>query len=244
MIGGFGTQSRKTSLCVITVSEPQNNPENTPTLLVAPIDWKLIWNDKGSGARKDGSMWEAIPPDSNYKCLGSIPQKGYKKPVLSNYRCVHVSLTEKIVSNSVVWSDKGSNADKKVTMFRLPNTNSFVAVKGRINKIETYDLKANAAVKPNPKLVEEKLAMRMEKVQQDPAGQEGRPLLSTREQAGRCGRRRAGRPDSADSSCQLLYQMRSAPDQASPFGQGLTHQSQVSLTKVANTTMNQLGATA
>jgi len=167
MIGGFGTQSRKTSLCVITVSEPQNNPENTPTLLVAPIDWKLIWNDKGSGARKDGSMWEAIPPDSNYKCLGSIPQKGYKKPVLSNYRCVHVSLTEKIVSNLVVWSDKGSNADKKVTMFRLPNTNSFVAVKGRINKIETYDLKADAAGTPDLKLVEEKLAMRMEKIQQD-----------------------------------------------------------------------------
>jgi len=167
MIGGFGTQSRKTSLCVITVSEPQNNPENTPTLLVAPIDWKLIWNDKGSGARKDGSMWEAIPPDSNYKCLGSIPQKGYKKPVLSNYRCVHVSLTKKIISNSVVWSDKGSNADKKVTMFRLPNINSFTAVKGRLNKIETFDLKAGAAVKPDPKLVEEKLAMRMEKIQQD-----------------------------------------------------------------------------
>ena len=167
MIGGFGIQSRKTSLCVITVSEPQNNPENTPTLLVAPLEWKMIWNDKGSGARKDGSMWEAIPPDSNYKCLGSIPLKGYKKPVLSNYRCVHVSLTKKIVSNSVIWSDKGSNADKKVTMLKLPNTNSFVAVKGRINKIETYDLKANAAVKPDPKLVEEKLAKRMEKIQQD-----------------------------------------------------------------------------
>ena len=43
---------------------------------------------------------------------------------------------------------------------------------------------------------------------------------------------------------QLLYQMRSTPDQAPPFGQGLTHQSHVSLTKVANTTMNQLGAAA
>jgi len=167
LIGGYGTQSRKTSNCVLTVSEPQNNPENIPTLLVAPIDWKLIWKDKGSGARKDGSMWEAIPPDSNYKCLGSIPQNGYEKPVLSNYRCVHVSLTEKIVSNSVIWSDKGSGADKEVTIFRLPNTNSFVAVKGRIEQIETYDLKANAAGTPDPKLVEEKLAMRMEKIQQD-----------------------------------------------------------------------------
>jgi len=67
----------------------------------------------------------------------------------------------------VVWSDKGSNADKKVTMLRLPKTNSFTAVKGRLNKIETFDLKAGAAVKPDPKLVEEKLAKRMEKIQQD-----------------------------------------------------------------------------
>ena len=167
MIGGYGTQNRKKSNCVLTVSEPQNNPENTPALLMVPVDWKLIWTDKGSGALGDGSMWKAIPPDSNYKCIGSIPQSGYEKPVLSGYRCVHASLTEKIVTDSVIWSDRGSNADKQVTMFRLPHTKSFIAVKGRKEQIETYDLKANPQSTPDPKLVEEKLAARMEIIRQD-----------------------------------------------------------------------------
>ena len=167
MVGGFATQTRKTSLCVITVTEPKNNPETAPRLLADPVDYKLVWTDKGSGAEKDGSMWVAIPPDSNYRCIGSIPQSGYSKPALSNYRCVHVSLAEKVVSNSVIWSDKGSHADKEVTMFRLPNTNSFVAVRGRMSQIETYDLKADPKGTPDPKLVEEKLAMRMKQIQQD-----------------------------------------------------------------------------
>ena len=131
------------------------------------MDWKQIWKDKGSGAKKDGSMWEAIPPGSNYKCLGSIPQPGYdQKPRLPNYRCVHSSLTENIVTNALIWSDKGSGANKEVTMFKLPNTGTFITVGARVSEIEAYDLKANAVGTPGPELVEEKLAIRMEKNQQ------------------------------------------------------------------------------
>jgi len=163
IIGGYATQKEESSnACVITVSESQNNPENTPTLLVAPIDWKMIWKDKGSGARKDGSMWEAIPPDSNHKCLGSIPQLEYdKKPDLPNYRCVHTSLTEKLITNSIIWSDEGSGADKEVTMFRLPNTNSFIAVPTKISETEVYDLKANAISEPDQQTVDAMLSKRM-----------------------------------------------------------------------------------
>ena len=108
IIGGLGTQSKKLSNCITTVSIPENNPADTPVLLVAPVDWKLIWNDKGSGADRDGSMWEAIPPDSNYRCLGTVPQARYKKPEVPGYRCVHSSLTEKIVSSEIIWSDLGN----------------------------------------------------------------------------------------------------------------------------------------
>ncbi len=168
ILGGYASGKEKSSnSCVLTVSEPAKNPHGTPVLLVPPIDWKQVWKDKGSGAKKDGSMWEAIPPDSNYKCLGSIPQPGYdQKPKLPNYRCVHSSLTEKIVTNALIWSDKGSGANKEVTMFTLPNTGSFITVGARISEIEAYDLKANATSTPEPELVEEKLAIRMEKNQQ------------------------------------------------------------------------------
>jgi hypothetical protein len=169
IIGGYATQKKSSSnSCVLTVSEPPNNPQGTPRLLIAPIDWKMIWKDKGSGARKDGSMWEAIPPDSNYRCLGSISQLGYdQKPNLPNYRCVHSSLTDKVVANSIIWSDKGSGADKEVTIFRLPNTSSFITVPARISKIKAYDLKANASGEPDPQIVDAILSKRMKEIKTD-----------------------------------------------------------------------------
>ena len=168
IIGGLASQ-KKTSAknCVITVSEPSNNPKGTPRLLTTPIDWNQVWSDKGSGARKDGSIWEAIPPDSNYRCLGSIPQLGYNKPNVPNYRCVHKSLTEKVVTNSIAWQDKGSGADVDATMFRLPNTGTFVTVAKRLNKTKTYDLNANATGEPDPQIVESILSKRMVQIKAD-----------------------------------------------------------------------------
>ena len=140
ILGGYGTRTKKLSPmdCVLTVSEEKH--------LVAPKDWELIWKDKGSGAKKDGSMWRAVPPDNDHVCIGTIPQKGYEKPVLSNYRCVNAKFTEKVITNSLIWSDKGSGAKKKVTMFKLPNSGSFVAVEARLAQLETYDLKVDSSL--------------------------------------------------------------------------------------------------
>ena len=140
IIGGYGTKTKKLASldCVLTVNEEKH--------LVAPINWELIWKDKGSGAKKDGSMWRAIPPGDEYVCIGTIPQKGYEMPDLPNYRCVHASFTEKVITSSLIWSDKGSGAKKKVTMFKLPNSGSFVAVEGRLAQLETYDLKVDSTL--------------------------------------------------------------------------------------------------
>ena len=134
IIGGFGTQKKNLSPsdCVLTVLGPN--------LLIAPVDWELVWKDKGSGAKLDGSMWRAIPPNDDYRCIGHIPQLGYDKPNITNYRCVHASLTEKIITSDLIWSDKGSGSDKKVSMFRLPNSQSFVTVSARLSQYEAFDL--------------------------------------------------------------------------------------------------------
>ena len=134
IIGGYGTRLKELTGadCVLTVKDSAQ--------LAAPVDWELIWKDKGSGARQDGSMWRAVPPGDQYRCLGSVPQAGYEKPSLPDYRCVPASLTEKVVTSSLIWTDKGSGAKQPVTMFKLPHTGSFVAVRGRLGLIETYDL--------------------------------------------------------------------------------------------------------
>ena len=166
IIGGYasGKVDRNSKICVISVRPSKNNPEESPGLLVAPGDWTLIWTDKGSGANTDGSMWNANPPGKEYKCLGSVMEKGYKKPVLPNYRCVHSGLTKKIQNNSIVWTDKGSGADKDVTVFNLPNSKSFFAVGRKTNKIKTFDLNDTASVEPDAAVVERLLAQRMEEL--------------------------------------------------------------------------------
>ena len=134
IIGGYGTRLKTLTGtdCVLTVKDSAQ--------LAAPADWELIWEDKGSGARQDGSMWRAVPPGDGYRCLGSVPQAGYDKPSLPNYRCVAAGLTEKIVTSALIWTDKGSGAKQPVTVFKLPHTGAFVAVRGRLGFIETYDL--------------------------------------------------------------------------------------------------------
>jgi hypothetical protein len=166
IIGGYASRKGdpNSKKCVISVRQSKNNPEGTPELLVSPSDWSLIWTDKGSGANKDGSMWNAVPPGKEYKCLGSVMQKGYKKPVLPNYRCVHSGLTKKIPNKSIVWSDKGSGADRDVTVFNLHNSKSFFAVGRKINKVNTYDLNDTASVEPDAAVVEKLLAQRMEEL--------------------------------------------------------------------------------
>ena len=140
IIGGYGTQEKKLTAedCMLAVGASAQ--------LVEPIAWELIWLDKGSGARLDGSMWRAVPPSEDYRCIGTVPQIDYEKPDLPNYRCVPAMFTEKVVSSTVIWTDEGSGARKPVSMFRLPNSGSFVAVPGRLAQIEAVDLRLTPVV--------------------------------------------------------------------------------------------------
>jgi hypothetical protein len=77
---------------------------------------------------------------------------------------VHSGLTKKIQNKSIVWTDKGSGADKDVTVFNLPNSKSFFAVGRKTNKVKTYDLNDSASIEPDAAVVEKLLAKRMEEI--------------------------------------------------------------------------------
>ena len=137
IIGGYGNRNKTllASDCVLTL--------RNSTYLASPTNWELVWKDKGSGAWLDGSMWRAVPPSEDYRCVGHVPQEGYDEPYVPNYRCVHASFTEKLVIDEVIWSDKGSGAKRQVTMLRLPNTYSFAAVGARTGQLDAYDLRVD-----------------------------------------------------------------------------------------------------
>ena len=137
IIGGYGNRNKNllASDCVLTLRDS--------AYLAAPAGWELVWKDKGSGAWLDGSMWRAVPPSEDYRCVGHVPQEGYDEPYVPNYRCVHASFTEKLVIDEVIWSDRGSGANTQVTMLRLPNSYSFAAVGARTGQLDAYDLRVD-----------------------------------------------------------------------------------------------------
>ncbi len=116
---------------VITVRENEPNtskkseqdPDRLP-LLMPPINYVQIWNDKGSGAHMDGSFWQPVPPNG-YVALGCVCQKGYDTPNLSKvYRCVRVDHVElgNIGELELIWNDQGSGADEDVSVYGIQAT--------------------------------------------------------------------------------------------------------------------------
>jgi hypothetical protein len=97
------------------------------TLLAPPADWQLAWNDKGSGAAMDGSVWTGVPPSPDFVCLGAIGLKGYFPPPTSSYVCVHRCLTQTVQATNPIWTEKGTGAQNPLAIYRLPYSNSFAA---------------------------------------------------------------------------------------------------------------------
>ncbi len=141
MIGAYAQGNyHKPSDCVMAV-KPGN--QESLALLQLPGKWERVWKDKGSGANKDGSIWQASPQSSEYVCLGHVAIEGYKQPNLSNYVCVHRCLVESIPATSPVWSTKGTGANQKTYVYKLHNSNSFYVRPDKIRPASLLDLKGD-----------------------------------------------------------------------------------------------------
>ncbi|WP_332765568.1 Vps62-related protein [Pseudomonas koreensis] len=79
-----------------------------------PDDYELIWQDTGSGSKKDGAIWRPIPPQG-YVALGSVSSDGRAKPSLNAVRCVRADLAIASGLNAPVWTDKGSGARQSIS---------------------------------------------------------------------------------------------------------------------------------
>lgn len=86
---------------------------------------KLIWNDRGSGADKDGSFWEAsIPKFNRYRLLGDAAC-GQSNEITSPCESILMILdnndgvVKAPVKSERIWTDAGSGADQDVSIWRL-----------------------------------------------------------------------------------------------------------------------------
>jgi hypothetical protein len=69
-----------------------------------------------------------------YVACGHVFQKGYDKPTTSNspgldkLRCLRYDLATQVDLGGLIWNDKGSGADRDVSVYRTPDTNVIFAV--------------------------------------------------------------------------------------------------------------------
>jgi hypothetical protein len=90
---------------------PSKRPQGKGAAVVPPIDYQALWNDKGSGANRDGSFWRPVAP-VGYVSLGDVVWGGYGKPNLEQVWCVRADLTsDGAFQSSSIWDDKGSGAN-------------------------------------------------------------------------------------------------------------------------------------
>jgi hypothetical protein len=77
--------------------------------LTRPDDYKLIWTDEGSGAKKNGAFWLPVP-QPGYVALGLVVSSNYVKPSLDAVMCVRRDLTVPGKPGDQVWVDSGTGA--------------------------------------------------------------------------------------------------------------------------------------
>eukprot|EP00050_Salpingoeca_kvevrii_P013978 m.31974 g.31974 ORF g.31974 m.31974 type:complete len:592 (+) comp5439_c0_seq1:909-2684(+) len=95
-------------------------------LLAPPTGARGIWDDSGSGARRDLGIFELIPP-ANYVALGLVAHLSKAVPDVSQFRCVHRDALVAGEVSALSWSDRGSRANRSVSVFREGQTGLFYA---------------------------------------------------------------------------------------------------------------------
>lgn len=92
---------------VVAVVREGDSPSEDPTrgkALSRPIDYEQVWNDSGSGAKKNCTLWRPIPPDG-YVALGLVCSMGQEKPSVHAVRCVRADLVIESYVGDLIWSE-------------------------------------------------------------------------------------------------------------------------------------------
>ena len=96
---------------------------NKDGILITPTLEK-VWDDKGSGAHKDVSIYRMIAPQG-FTCLGSVVIASHEEtPDPSKYCCV---ANEYVVPGKLAgaWWDKGSSAHNDVSVYSIERTPTY-----------------------------------------------------------------------------------------------------------------------
>ena len=108
-----------------------SNKNNFSSILVNgfvahPVDYELIWENKGSSDKYKISIWKPIPPDG-YISLGNVVNRSYKKPSLKIIKCVGGDYVNETEIGERLWDNKGTTDKDTVSIWNIPGHNLFLA---------------------------------------------------------------------------------------------------------------------
>lgn len=108
--------------------------EDKPLNLYEVGDLKMIWNDAGSGASADCSIWRSeskTESKKGYYPLGDIVVASHSKPKIGFLLRVTEANDDSVqspVSYSKIWNDRGSGADRDVQLWEVHCPGGYVAL--------------------------------------------------------------------------------------------------------------------
>ncbi|MCO7224763.1 phosphatidylinositol-specific phospholipase C domain-containing protein [Pleionea sp. CnH1-48] len=82
-----------------------------------PLGYNWVWNDRGTGADTDASIWRPIAPNG-YVCLGDVATTNHGlAPSTDLIRCVHKSYVTASPYQNFKWNDAGSGGKYDVSLW-------------------------------------------------------------------------------------------------------------------------------
>ncbi|WP_085712769.1 MULTISPECIES: Vps62-related protein [unclassified Pseudomonas] len=118
VVSGRDNINDRQVMAVVREGDPQNAGTGKGPALSRPDDYQWVWSDSGSRANGDCSVWRPIPPEG-YVALGMVCSNDSSKPSFNAVRCVRADLVVASSANALVWSDKGSGADRDFSTWSI-----------------------------------------------------------------------------------------------------------------------------
>lgn len=91
---------------------------NSGTPLAQPIDYLLVWDDSGSGADQNGSVWRPLCP-GGFSSMGDVSSSSHAKPAPGEVVCVQQNFLGAANSGSEIWNDTGSGAARDFAAWNI-----------------------------------------------------------------------------------------------------------------------------
>ncbi|WP_085581824.1 MULTISPECIES: Vps62-related protein [unclassified Pseudomonas] len=114
----FDNINGKRVVAVVCEANAHTKDPAQANALSQPVDYELIWNDKGTKSKIDGALWRPIPAQG-YVALGSVCTNDHEKPSLNAVRCVRADLVIASRVDELIWNDKGSGSRHKFSAWRI-----------------------------------------------------------------------------------------------------------------------------